>query len=67
MNSYLFVSVGRTHLNPTTETKVFLSEIDAQRDLGILNIDEPAVLIITYAGTPGVQTSVPANGEKAEY
>lgn len=29
--------------------------------------DEPAVLIITYAGTPGVPTSVPANGEKAEY
>jgi quercetin dioxygenase-like cupin family protein len=29
--------------------------------------DEPAVLIITYAGTPGVQTSVPAKGEKAEY
>jgi quercetin dioxygenase-like cupin family protein len=29
--------------------------------------DEPAVLLITYAGTPGVPTSVPANGEKAEY
>jgi quercetin dioxygenase-like cupin family protein len=29
--------------------------------------DEPAVLLITYAGTPGVQTSVPAKGEKAEY
>jgi quercetin dioxygenase-like cupin family protein len=29
--------------------------------------DEPAVLIITYAGTPGVPTSVPAKGEKAEY
>jgi quercetin dioxygenase-like cupin family protein len=29
--------------------------------------DEPAVLLITYAGTPGVQTSVPAKGERAEY
>jgi hypothetical protein len=25
------------------------------------------VLLITYAGTPGVPTSVPAKGEKAEY
>jgi quercetin dioxygenase-like cupin family protein len=29
--------------------------------------DEPAVLLITYAGTPRVPTSVPAKGEKAEY
>jgi quercetin dioxygenase-like cupin family protein len=29
--------------------------------------DEPAVLLITYAGTRGVPTSVPAKGEKAEY
>jgi quercetin dioxygenase-like cupin family protein len=29
--------------------------------------DEPAVLLITYAGMPGVPTSVPAKGEKAEY
>lgn len=29
--------------------------------------NEPAVLLITYAGTPGVPTSVPAKGEKAEY
>src|SRR5580704_3771643 len=29
--------------------------------------DEPTVLLITYAGTPGVPTSVPAAGEKAEY
>jgi len=29
--------------------------------------DEPAVLLITYAGTAGVPTSIPANGEKAEY
>jgi quercetin dioxygenase-like cupin family protein len=29
--------------------------------------DEPAVLLITYAGTLGVPTSVPAKGEKAEY
>jgi quercetin dioxygenase-like cupin family protein len=29
--------------------------------------DEPAVLLITYAGTPGVPTSLPAKGEKAEY
>jgi quercetin dioxygenase-like cupin family protein len=29
--------------------------------------DQPAILIITYAGTPGVPTSVPAKGEKAEY
>jgi quercetin dioxygenase-like cupin family protein len=29
--------------------------------------EEPAVLLITYAGTPGVPTSVPAKGEKAEY
>jgi quercetin dioxygenase-like cupin family protein len=29
--------------------------------------DEPAVLLITYAGTPGVPTSTPAKGEKAEY
>jgi quercetin dioxygenase-like cupin family protein len=29
--------------------------------------DEQTVLLITYAGTPGVPTSVPAKGEKAEY
>jgi quercetin dioxygenase-like cupin family protein len=29
--------------------------------------DEPTVLLITYAGTPGVPTSFPAKGEKAEY
>lgn len=29
--------------------------------------DEPTVLLITYAGTPGVPTSVPAKGEKEEY
>jgi quercetin dioxygenase-like cupin family protein len=29
--------------------------------------NEPAVLLITYAGTPGVPTSVPAQGEKPEY
>src|ERR1700709_385726 len=29
--------------------------------------DEAAVLLITYAGTPGVPTSVPAKGEKSEY
>jgi hypothetical protein len=29
--------------------------------------DEPTVLLTTYAGTPGVPTSVPAKGEKAEY
>jgi quercetin dioxygenase-like cupin family protein len=29
--------------------------------------DEPAVLLITYAGTSGVPTSIPAKGEKAEY
>jgi quercetin dioxygenase-like cupin family protein len=29
--------------------------------------DEPTVLLITYASTPGVPTSVPAKGEKAEY
>jgi len=29
--------------------------------------DVPTVLLITYAGTPGIPTSVPAPGEKAEY
>jgi quercetin dioxygenase-like cupin family protein len=29
--------------------------------------DEPVVLIVTYAGTPGVPTSIPAKGEQAEY
>jgi quercetin dioxygenase-like cupin family protein len=29
--------------------------------------DEPTVLLITYAGTPGVPTSIPAKSEKAEY
>src|ERR1700744_4855365 len=29
--------------------------------------DEPAVLLITYDGKPGVPTTVPAKGEKAEY
>ena len=27
----------------------------------------PTTLLITYAGTPGVQTSIPAEGEKPEY
>jgi quercetin dioxygenase-like cupin family protein len=29
--------------------------------------DEPAVLLITYSGIPGVPTSIPAKGEQAEY
>jgi quercetin dioxygenase-like cupin family protein len=29
--------------------------------------DEPAVLLITYSGTPGVPTSVPVKGEQPEY
>ena len=29
--------------------------------------DEPTVLLITYASTPGVPTTIPAKGEKAEY
>jgi quercetin dioxygenase-like cupin family protein len=29
--------------------------------------DEPTVLLITYAGTSGVPTSIPATGEKSEY
>jgi quercetin dioxygenase-like cupin family protein len=29
--------------------------------------NEPTVLLITYAGTPGVPTSIPAAGEKPEY
>jgi quercetin dioxygenase-like cupin family protein len=29
--------------------------------------DQPAVLLITYVGTPGVPTSIPAKGEQPEY
>ncbi len=29
--------------------------------------DEPAVLLITYAGTAGIPTSIPVKGEKPEY
>jgi quercetin dioxygenase-like cupin family protein len=29
--------------------------------------DEPTVLLITYAGSPGIPTSIPAKGEKDEY
>jgi quercetin dioxygenase-like cupin family protein len=29
--------------------------------------DEPCVVIVTYSGTPGLATSVPAPGEKAPY
>lgn len=29
--------------------------------------DEPVVLLVTYSGTPGVPTSIPAKGEQAEY
>jgi hypothetical protein len=29
--------------------------------------DGPAVLLIVYAGTPGIPTSVPAKDEKTEY
>jgi quercetin dioxygenase-like cupin family protein len=29
--------------------------------------DEPTVLLITYAGIPGVPTSIPAKGEQKEY
>ena len=29
--------------------------------------DEPAVLLVTYSGTPGAPTSIPAKGEQAEY
>jgi quercetin dioxygenase-like cupin family protein len=29
--------------------------------------DTPVVVLITYAGTPGVPTSIPVKGEKAEY
>jgi quercetin dioxygenase-like cupin family protein len=28
---------------------------------------EPVVLLVTYSGTPGVPTSIPAKGEQAEY
>jgi quercetin dioxygenase-like cupin family protein len=29
--------------------------------------DEPVVLLVTYAGTPGVPTSIPVKGQQAEY
>ena len=29
--------------------------------------DEPVVLLVTYAGTPGTPTSIPAKGEQKEY
>jgi diketogulonate reductase-like aldo/keto reductase len=29
--------------------------------------DEPTVSLITYAGTPGMPTSIPTKGEKPEY
>ena len=29
--------------------------------------DEPVVLLITYAGTPGEPTSIPVKGQQAEY
>jgi quercetin dioxygenase-like cupin family protein len=29
--------------------------------------DEPVVLLITYSGTPGTPTSIPAKGEQKEY
>jgi quercetin dioxygenase-like cupin family protein len=29
--------------------------------------DEPVVLLVTYSGTPGVPTSIPAKGQQAEY
>ena len=29
--------------------------------------NQPTVLLITYAGTPGAPTSIPAKGEKTEY
>ena len=29
--------------------------------------DEPVVLLVTYSGTPGTPTSIPAKGQQAEY
>ena len=29
--------------------------------------DETVVLLVTYAGTPGIPTSIPTKGEKEEY
>jgi quercetin dioxygenase-like cupin family protein len=29
--------------------------------------DEPVVLLVTYAGTPGVPTSIPVKGQQQEY
>lgn len=29
--------------------------------------DEPVVLLVTYSGTPGTPTSIPAKGEQKEY
>jgi quercetin dioxygenase-like cupin family protein len=29
--------------------------------------DEPVVLLVTYAGAPGMPTSIPAKGQQAEY
>jgi hypothetical protein len=29
--------------------------------------DEPVVLLVTYSGTPGEPTSIPAKGEQKEY
>jgi quercetin dioxygenase-like cupin family protein len=47
------------------QSDAFAESIDAEHrgESG----DEPTVLRLTYAGTPGTPTSVPAAGEKPEY
>jgi len=41
--------------------------IESSVDFCFMMLQSSAVLLITYAGTPGVPTSVPAKGDKAEY
>ena len=43
------------------------SENRSMTFIGARRVTNPRCLLITYAGTPGVPTSVPAKGEKAEY
>ncbi|WP_323122322.1 cupin domain-containing protein [Burkholderia alba] len=54
---------GKTHVYQQGEGFAETVDIEHRGESG----DTPTVLLLTYVGTPGVPTSVPAAGEKPEY
>ena len=56
-----------THKTKTVHAGEAFAEMVNQQHRGINNGDVPTVLVLTYSGTPGEKTTIPAPGQKAEY